>query len=104
MQNKLVKINNVELGIKEYKEERVVTAWDIAKVHGREVNDVTKNFNNNKDKFIENEDYFKMTKKEFSERNYSVQDFIPNNVKEIILFTERSEERRVGKECRSRWS
>lgn len=88
MENKLVKINNVELGIKEYKEERVVTAWDIAKVHGREVNDVTKNFNNNKDKFIENEDYFKMTKKEFSERNYSVQDFIPNNVKEIILFTE----------------
>ena len=31
MENKLVKINNVELGIKEYKKERVVTAWDIAK-------------------------------------------------------------------------
>lgn len=48
MENKLVKINNVELGIKEYKKERVVTAWDIAKVHKKEVNDITKNFNNNK--------------------------------------------------------
>ena len=33
MENKLVKINDVELGIKEYKKERVITAWDIAKVH-----------------------------------------------------------------------
>ena len=29
MENKLVKINNVELGIKEYKKERVITACHI---------------------------------------------------------------------------
>lgn len=88
MENKLVKINNVELGIKEYKKERVVTAWDIAKVHKKEVNDITKNFNNNKKKFILDEDYFLVNRTEISERKISVQDFIPNNVKEIPLFTE----------------
>ena len=88
MENKLVKINNVELGIKEYKKERVITAWDIAKVHNKEVNDITKNFNNNKKKFILDEDYFLVNRTEISERKISVQDFIPNNVKEIPLFTE----------------
>ena len=88
MENKLVKINNVELAIKEYKKESVVTAWDIAKVHKKEVNDITKNFNNNKKKFILDEDYFLVNRTEISERKISVQDFIPNNVKEIPLFTE----------------
>lgn len=86
--NEIITINNVELGIKEYKKERVVTAWDIAKVHKKEVNDITKNFNNNKKKFILDEDYFLVNRTEISERKISVQDFIPNNVKEIPLFTE----------------
>lgn len=97
MENKLVKINNVELGIKEYKKERVVTAWDIAKVHSREPREITQQFNRNKDKFILNEDYFILKIKDFSERFKTIQssesqsviqDFIPNNVKEIPLFTE----------------
>ena len=88
MENKLVKINNVELGIKEYKKERVVTAWDIAKVHGREVREITQQFNRNKEKLIKGEDYFTLTSKEFSESLSVIQDFIPNNVKEIQLFTE----------------
>ena len=86
--NEIITINNVELGIKEYKKERVVTAWDIAKVHKKEVNDITKNFNNNKKKFILDEDYFLVNRTEISEWKISVQDFIPNNVKEIPLFTE----------------
>ena len=86
--NEIITINNVELGIKEYKKERVVTAWDIAKVHKKEVNDITKNFNNNKKKFILDEDYFLVNRTEISERKISVQDFIPNNVKEIPLFAE----------------
>ena len=86
--NEIITINNVEFGIKEYKKERVVTAWDIAKVHKKEVNDITKNFNNNKKKFILDEDYFLVNRTEISERKISVQYFIPNNVKEIPLFTE----------------
>lgn len=88
MENKLVKINNVELGIKEYKKERVVTAWDIGKVHNRDIGEINKIFNRNKDKFILNGDYFILKIKEFSERFKTIQDFIPNNVKEIVLFTE----------------
>ena len=88
MENKLVKINNVELGIKEYKKERVITAWDIGKVHNRDVGEINKIFNRIKDKFILNEDYFILKIKDFSERFKTIQDFIPNNVKEIVLFTE----------------
>ena len=88
MENKLVKINNVELGIKEYKKERVITAWDIGKVHNREVKRINEIFKNNIDKFILNEDYFFLTPNEFSGSFKTAQDFIPNNVKEIPLFTE----------------
>lgn len=88
MENKLVKINNVELGIKEYKKERVITAWDIAKVHNREVKRINEIFKNNIDKFILKEDYFFLTPNEFSGSFKTAQDFIPNNVKEIPLFTE----------------
>lgn len=88
MENKLVKINDVELGIKEYKKERVVTAWDIAKVHNREVREITQNFNYVKDKLLKDEDYFLVNKEKISESKILIQDFIPNNVKEIPLFTE----------------
>ena len=88
MENKLVKINNVELGIKEYKKERVITAWDIGKVHNREVKRINEIFKNNIDKFILKEDYFFLTPIEFSGSFKTAQDFIPNNVKEIPLFTE----------------
>jgi len=88
MENKLVKINNVELGIKEYKKERVITAWDIAKVHNREVREITQNFNYVKDKLLKDEDYFLVNKEKISESKILIQDFIPNNVKEIPLFTE----------------
>lgn len=67
---------------------RVVTAWDIAKVHGREVREINQNFKNNRDKFILNEDYFSLTPTEFSESKFLFQEFIPNNMKEIILFSE----------------
>lgn len=86
--NELITINNTQVEVKEYEGLRVVTAWDIAKVHGREVNDVTKNFNNNRSKFILREDYFLINRTEISERKISIQEFIPNNVKEIPLFTE----------------
>ena len=86
--NNKILINGVEIETKEYKGQRVITSYDVAKLHEREVNDVTKNFNNNRDKFILNEDYFLINKNDISERKISVQEFIPNNVKEIPVFTE----------------
>lgn len=86
--NNKILINGIEIETKEYKGQRVITPYDVAKLHEREVNDVTKNFNNNRDKFILNEDYFLINKNDISERKISVQEFIPNNVKEIPIFTE----------------
>lgn len=86
--NNKILINGIEIETKEYKGQRVITSYDVAKLHEREVNDVTKNFNNNRDKFILNEDYFLINKNDISERKISVQEFIPNNVKEIPIFTE----------------
>lgn len=86
--NELITINNTEIEVKEYEGKRVVTVWDIAKVHGREVKRITENFKNNRNNFIEHEDFFSLTPKEFYESKFSFQKFIPNNVKEIVLFTE----------------
>ena len=87
MDNKMI-ILNEEIEIKEYNAERVITAWDIARLHGRDVREITQNFNYVKEKMILNEDYFIISKENISESKILIQDFIPNNVKEIILFTE----------------
>lgn len=56
--NELVHIENVEILIKEYKGQRVVTFKDIDKVHGRPDGTARKRFSDNRQHFIENEDYF----------------------------------------------
>lgn len=86
--NELITINNTQVEMKEYEGLRVVTAWDIAKVHNREVKRINEIFKNNIDKFILKEDYFFLTPNEFSGSFKTAQNFIPNNVKEIPLFTE----------------
>ena len=87
--NNKILINGVEIETKEYKGQRVITSYDVAKLHEREPNEITKNFNRNKKKFVTEKDYFTVKRSEFSERFKIGQDFIPNNVKEIQLFTER---------------
>ena len=88
--NNKILINGIEIETKEYKGQRVIiTSYDVAKLHEREPNEITKNFNRNKKKFITEKDYFTVKRSEFSERFKIGQDFIPNNVKEIQLFTER---------------
>ena len=86
--NNIVKIKETEILIKEYKGQRVVTSWDIARVHCKENKRVNEVFRNNQNRFVLEEDYFLLTTKEFSESFKTVQEFIPNNVKEIPLFTE----------------
>lgn len=83
-----IMIKNSKVEVKIYKGQRVVTVWDIALTHSKSVDSIMKVFKRNKNKFIENIDYFSLTPKEFSESLTVVQTFIPNNVKEIILFTE----------------
>lgn len=56
--NSLVNIENTQLEVKEYRGQRVVTFKDIDMVHGRPEGTARRNFNANKNRFIEGEDYF----------------------------------------------
>lgn len=51
-------INNVNLKIKEYNGQRVVTFRDIDIVHGRPNGTAGRNFRVNKEYFVEGEDFF----------------------------------------------
>lgn len=54
----LIEINNVAIGIKEYKDKRVITFKDIDRAHERPDGTARKAFNRNKKRFIDGEDYF----------------------------------------------
>lgn len=56
--NGLVHIGNADISIKEYKGQRVVTFKDIDAVHGRPDGTARKRFNDNRQHFIEDEDFF----------------------------------------------
>lgn len=55
--NNLVKIGNHELAVKEFRGQRVVTLNDIDLVHERPGGTSRRNFNENKERFIEGEDF-----------------------------------------------
>ena len=63
--NELIKIGNQEISTKEYNGQRVVTFKDIDTVHERTDGTARRNFNENRERFIEGEDYFKITPNEF---------------------------------------
>ncbi len=88
LNNNTLLIVNESISIKEYRGQRVVTSWDIAKVHKREPREINQNFNYIKNRLILNEDYYLISKEKLAESKILIQEFIPNNVKEIPLFTE----------------
>lgn len=63
--NEVVKVNNTDLQVKEYKGQRVVTFKDIDECHERPEGTARRNFNKNKAHLIEGVDYFKITPYEF---------------------------------------
>lgn len=86
--NNYVRINEHDIKIVEYNNQRVLSSSEIAKAHNLENRNVKENFNNNKKYLIENEDYFILTKVDY-ELTYNEK--LPkyyNAIKEIILFTE----------------
>lgn len=76
------KINETELSVKEYRNQRVVTFKDIDVVHGRPEGTARRNFNNNKKHFIEGEDFFVRNSSEAKTEFGAV---APNG---LVLFTE----------------
>lgn len=86
--DKFLEINGVKIERKKYKGEYVLTPWDISKIHQREVREVNQNFKNLRNKMVKDEDYYIVHKSKLSESKILIQDYIPNNVKEIMMFTE----------------
>lgn len=88
MSNQLsVTINNVELPIKEYQGQKVVTLKEIDAVHNRPEGTAKRNFNTNYEHFIEKTDFFDISYAEFS-TNFvpNLKGGNPNN--RVILLTE----------------
>ena len=88
MSSNLIAIADKEIELKEYNGERIVTAWDIAELHERDVKVVNQQMRNNIDKFIENEDYFVISRNNIPKSiSLTLENNAPN-LKEIILYTE----------------
>lgn len=87
MNKQIVKINNIDLSVKEFKKLRVVTFKDIDMLHERVEGTAGRNFRENKNHLIENEDYFSIKGSELREFKQAT-NFVGSNAKEIILITE----------------
>ncbi|WP_074143823.1 ORF6N domain-containing protein [Clostridioides difficile] len=85
--NNLVLINNQELQVKEFNNQRVVTFKEIDRVHERVEGTAGRNFRENKKHFIKNEDYFYLEGKELSTIKQTT-NFVGSNARELILLTE----------------
>lgn len=79
-------INTMPLAIKEYNNRRVVTFKDIDALHQRPEGTARKRFNDNKSKFIEGEDYFKVCASEI--RTRKIANISPKAQEDITLITE----------------
>ena len=79
-----MEINGKRIERKEYNGVPILTSWDIAEIHGKEIRRVNENFKYVREKLILNEDYF-IIEREFAKK-YLEGIFIPNNVKRIALF------------------
>lgn len=84
--NNLITIGNTEISIKEYNGQRVVTFKDIDLVHGRPEGTALRNFNANRNRFIEGEDYYIVSSDEIRRNGlFSVSD---NDHRDKALITE----------------
>ena len=79
-------INTMALAIKEYNNRRVVTFKDIDTLHQRPKGTARKRFNDNKSRFIEGEDYFKVCASEF--RTRKIANISSKAQEDITLITE----------------
>ncbi|MBA1335824.1 MAG: hypothetical protein HPY66_1642 [Firmicutes bacterium] len=92
MSKEIMVINGTELQVKEYNGQRVVTLWDIARLHNAETDSVRKNFKNNAQYLIEGEDYFVLPKQDALAANLirsnEISRYALNATRDIPVFTE----------------
>lgn len=86
--NRIV-INRIEIETKEYKGQRVITAWDISDIHKKDVAQINRQFKRNRKRFVENSDFFEIMKDEFLKCQFGTLKKISNNQdNNIQLYTE----------------
>jgi hypothetical protein len=86
--NNLVNINDKEVLIKEFDNQRVVTFKDIDLVHDRSDGTAKARFNSNKKRFVENEDYYVVSKNSLKYVKHTLGlDNIPNRGLTILTET-----------------
>jgi len=86
MQKQIVAVGNSEVAVKDFKGQRVVTFKDIDTVHERPEGTARKRFNDNKKRFIDGEDYFKISASEF--RTHFNPAYSKQATEDITLITE----------------
>lgn len=84
--NEVIEVENTEMIIREYKGQRVVTFKDIDTVHQRPKGTARRNFNRNREHFIEGEDYFKVCANEI--RTRKIADIPTKATEDMVLLTE----------------
>lgn len=84
--NEIIKINNHDVTIKEYKGQRVVTFKDIDTVHERPEGTANKRYLDNKKRFIEGEDFFLVSNSEI--RKSLLFPITDNDYMDKVLVTE----------------
>lgn len=84
--NKLIKVGNNSISVKEYKGKRVVTFKDIDTVHERPYGTANKRFLDNKKRFISGEDYFIVSNSEI--RKSHLMSLSENDFTDKVLVTE----------------
>lgn len=86
--NQVMKIQNQEILIKEFNGQRVVTFKDIDLVHKRPDRTAKEAFLRNREHFIDGEDYFSITRKEFGKLYMPNEKMIGNPNVLMLLITE----------------
>ncbi len=81
-----ITINSTALAVKEYGGHRVVTFKDIDTVHGRPEGTARKRFNDNREHFIEGEDFFKVCASEI--RTHGIMEISPKAQEDVTFITE----------------
>lgn len=84
--NNLVKIGNSDLSIKEFNGQRVVTFKDVDSVHERPDGTARKRFNDNRSRFIEGEDFYKICPSEI--RTHKIMEISEMAREDVTLLTE----------------